>query len=56
MPTLEIPEPVRDTGSSERSRAEVLAAARALRPYEDAVIDDLTDEEARTFLAAILEE
>jgi hypothetical protein len=55
MSTPETPEPVPDSRSPEQTRAEVLAAARPLRPYEDAVIEDLTDEEARSFLATILE-
>jgi hypothetical protein len=55
MSTQEFPEPLPRAASPEQSRAEVLAAASSLRPYEDVVIDDLTDEEARTFLATILE-
>jgi hypothetical protein len=44
------------TGASlERSREEILAAARALPPYEDMVIDDLTEEESRRFMEIILD-
>lgn len=39
----------------ERSREDILAAAKPLPADEDALIDDLTEDEARTFLAAILE-
>jgi hypothetical protein len=55
MSTPQMPEPAPDADSPGQSRADVLAAARPLRPYEDVVIEDLTDEEARTFLATILE-
>ena len=39
----------------ERSREDVLAAAKPLPPDEDALIGDLTEDEARQFLAAILD-
>ena len=39
----------------ERGREEVLNAARPLPPDGDVVIDDLTEDEDRLFLAAILE-
>lgn len=40
--------------SLERRREEVLTAARALPPHEDMLIEDLTDEEERIFVEAIL--
>jgi hypothetical protein len=39
--------------SLERSREEVLAAARPLPPDDEALIEDLTDEEERVFVEAI---
>ncbi len=39
----------------ERQRSEVLDAARPLPPDEDVLIGELTDEEDRLFLAAILD-
>lgn len=39
--------------SLERSKEEVLAAARPLPPIEEMVIQDLTDDEDRIFLEAI---
>jgi hypothetical protein len=39
----------------ERSRQEILAAAKPLPADEDALIEDLSEDEARIFLAAILE-
>jgi hypothetical protein len=41
--------------SRERSRDDVLAAARPLPPDEDVLIDDLTEDEDRIFLAAALD-
>jgi hypothetical protein len=38
----------------ERSKEDVLDAARPLPPDDDVVIEDLSDEEDRLFLAAIL--
>jgi len=40
--------------SLERSREEVLAAARPLPPHEEMIIEDLTEDEERLFLNAIL--
>jgi len=45
--------PVRHTGSLEFPVAELLRRARPLPPLEEMVIDDLTDEEADAFLAAL---
>jgi hypothetical protein len=49
---------VHGTGSSgtaqERDRTEVLGGARPLPPDDEVVIGDLTEEEDRLFLAAIL--
>jgi len=41
--------------SRERSRDDVLAAAQPLPPDKDVLIDDLTEDEDRLFLAAVLE-
>jgi hypothetical protein len=49
------PEPAPRGASLERSREEVLAAARPLPPHEDMMIEDLTDEEERIFVEAILD-
>jgi hypothetical protein len=49
------PEPAARGVSLERSREEVLAAARPLPSHEDMVIEDLTDEEERIFVEAILD-
>lgn len=38
----------------ERSREEVLASLRPLPPAEEMLIDDLTEEEDRLFMAAVL--
>lgn len=38
----------------ERSKNELLAAARPLPPVEEMLIEDLTDEEERLFVDAIL--
>ena len=40
----------------ERSRDDVLAAARPLPSDEDVVIDGLTEDEDRVFVAAVLDE
>jgi hypothetical protein len=48
------PEPAPRGASLERSREEALAAARPLPPHEDMMIEDLTDEEERIFVEAIL--
>ena len=39
----------------ERDKDDVLAAARPLPPDEDVLIDDLTEDEDRLFLAAVLD-
>jgi hypothetical protein len=39
----------------QRSKEEVLAAARPLPPHEEMLIEDLTDEEERVFVEAILD-
>ena len=39
----------------ERDRNDVLSAARPLPPDADVLIDDLTEDEDRLFLAAILD-
>ena len=39
----------------ERSRDDVLAAARPLPPDEDVLMDDLTEDEDRLFVAAVLD-
>jgi len=41
--------------SRERSRDDVLAAARLLPPDEDVLMDDLTEDEDRLFVAAVLD-
>ena len=41
--------------SLEQSKEEVLAAARPLPPHEEMLIEDLTDEEERIFVEAILD-
>lgn len=48
-------EPASKGASLERSKEEVLASARALPPHKDMVIEDLTDEEERIFVEAILD-
>ncbi|MGD9701106.1 MAG: hypothetical protein AB7Q42_22750 [Acidimicrobiia bacterium] len=45
--------PLLDGETLEESRERVLATARPFPPYEDMVIDDLTDDEEAQFLAAI---
>lgn len=45
--------PARRTESLELPVAELLRRARPLPPLEEMVIDDLTDEEAEAFLAAL---
>lgn len=44
----------RETGNLERSKHEVLTAARPLPDDDDSVIEDLTDDEDRLFVDAIL--
>lgn len=41
-------------GTLERDRKIVLDAARPLPPHEEALIDDLTEDEDRLFLTAVL--
>ncbi len=41
--------------SRERTRDDVLAAARPLPPDEDALMSDLTEDEDRLFIAAVLD-
>jgi hypothetical protein len=41
--------------AQERDKGDVLAAARPLPPDEDALISDLTEDEDRLFLAAVLD-
>jgi hypothetical protein len=47
LPTQEVPR--------ERSKGAVLVAARPLPPDEDVLIEDLTEDEDRLFLAAVLD-
>jgi len=47
------PRPPTKGASLERSKEEVLAAARPLPPIEEMVIEDLTDDEDRIFLETI---
>jgi hypothetical protein len=49
------PEPAPQGVSLERSREEVLAAARPLPAHEEMLIKDLTDEEDRIFVEAIFD-
>jgi len=46
--------PASRVATLERSKEDVLDTARPLPPDEDVVIEDLSDEEDRLFLAAIL--
>jgi hypothetical protein len=55
MSEPEAHKPVSQRATRERDKAEVLAAARPLPPDEDALIGDLTEDEDRVFLAAVLE-
>jgi len=52
-PEARRPDPQRP--SRERSRDDVLAAARPLPPDEDVRMDDLTEDEDRLFIAAVLD-
>lgn len=54
MSEPEAREPASYGASLERSREEVLAAARPLPPHEEMIIKDLTEDEERVFLDAIL--
>jgi hypothetical protein len=55
MSEPEAARPASRGASLERSREEVLAAARPLPPYEEMLIEDLTDEECRIFVEAIFD-
>ena len=48
-------EPASGVATLERSREDVLDAARPLPPDEDVVIRELSEEEDRLFLGAILD-
>lgn len=50
-----VPEPPRPGATLEQARQEVLDRARPLPPIEQSLIDQLTDDEARRFLDAILD-
>ena len=47
--------PVSKSTSLERSKEEVLAAARPLPPHEEMMIEGLTDDEERIFIEAIFD-
>ena len=47
--------PASDGTTLERSREDVLDAARPLPPDEDVVIEELSDDEDRRFLAVIFD-
>ena len=51
----EVHVPASGVATLERSREEVLGAARPLPPDEDVVIRELSEEEDRLFLEAILD-
>jgi hypothetical protein len=55
MSEPEAHKPVSQGVTRERAKDDVLAAARPLPPDEDALIDDLTEDEDRLFLAAVLD-
>ena len=55
MSEPEAHKPVFPAASWERDRDDVLAAARPLPPDEDVLIDDLTEDEDRLFLTAVLD-
>jgi len=48
-------EPAKHGPTLERSREELLEAAKPLSPEQNWLIDDLTDDEDRRFLDAILD-
>ena len=48
-------EPASNGATLERSREAVLAAARPLPPAEEMLIEDLTEDEERLFVEAILD-
>jgi hypothetical protein len=55
MSEPEAHKPVSQGVTRERAKDDVLAAARPLPPDEDALIGDLTEDEDRLFLAAVLD-
>jgi hypothetical protein len=55
MSEPEAHKPVSQEVIRERAKDDVLAAARPLPPDEDALIDDLTEDEDRLFLSAVLD-
>ena len=55
MSEPEVPKSARESVTQERSRDDVLAAARPLPLDENVLMDDLTEEEDRLFLAAVLD-
>jgi hypothetical protein len=55
MSKPEVRKPASKGASLERSKNEVLAAARPLPLHEEMLIEDLTDEEERIFVEAILD-
>jgi hypothetical protein len=55
MSDPEVHAPASRGATLERSRKDVLEAARPLPPDEDVVIEELSDDEDRLFLAAILD-
>lgn len=55
MPEQEAREPASAGVTLERGTDELLAAARPLPPVEEMLIEDLTDEEERLFIDAILD-
>lgn len=55
MAEPEARKPLSQMATRERDKDDVLAAARPLPPDEDVLIDDLTEDEDRLFLAAVLD-
>jgi hypothetical protein len=55
MSEPEVPRSASKGTTLERDRNDVLDAARSLPPDADVLIDDLTEDEDRIFLAGILE-
>ncbi|HUY51983.1 MAG TPA: hypothetical protein VMV92_40840 [Streptosporangiaceae bacterium] len=55
MSEPEARKPLSQGVTRERDKDDVLAAARPLPPDEDVLIDDLTEDEDRLFLAAVLD-
>ena len=56
MSELEAHEPASDGGTLERSRDDVLDAARPLPSGNEMVIEELSDDEDRIFVATILDQ